>query len=122
MLKIEDVAPVKLKSQPKGVDHQGDLTAVVTGDAVMLLRDGSTVQEEKVDYEPSSVSISKDSKSLAVGDAGQGKSVHIYEINGGSCLTMKKKVMLSGPATDVAYSPDGKYLVSSDANRKGMYT
>ena len=28
-------------------------------------------------------------------------------------------MMLSGPATDVSYSPDGKYLVSSDGNRKG---
>ena len=27
--------------------------------------------------------------------------------------------MLSGPATDVSYSPDGKYLVSADGNRKG---
>ena len=32
---------------------------------------------------------------------------------------MKKKIMLSGPVTDVAYSPDGKYLVSADGNRKG---
>ena len=47
------------------------------------------------------------------------KSVHIYEINGGSCITAKKKMMLSGPATDVSYSPDGKYLVSADGNRKG---
>lgn len=28
-------------------------------------------------------------------------------------------MMLSGPATDVSYSPDGKYLVSADGNRKG---
>ena len=47
------------------------------------------------------------------------KSVHIYEINGGNSITMKKKIMLSGPVTDVAYSPDGKYLVSADGNRKG---
>ena len=47
------------------------------------------------------------------------KSVHIYEINGGNSITMKKKIMLSGPVTDVSYSPDGKYLVSADGNRKG---
>ena len=50
------------------------------------------------------------------------KSVHIYEINGGNSITMKKKIMLSGPVTDVAYSPDGKYLVSADGNRKGKHT
>ena len=49
------------------------------------------------------------------------KSVHIYEINGGNSITMKKKIMLSGPVTDVAYSPDGKYLVSADGNRKGKH-
>lgn len=49
------------------------------------------------------------------------KSVHIYEINGGDSITMKKKLALSGPATDVAYSPDGKYLVSADGNRKGRH-
>ena len=48
-----------------------------------------------------------------------GKSVHIYEINGGNSLQMKKKLMLTGPVSDLAYSPDGKYLVTADGNRKG---
>ena len=64
--------PLKLKSQPKAVAHEDDLTAVVTLDSVHLIKNGSIVQEEKVDYEPSCVSISKDQQSLAVGDAGQG--------------------------------------------------
>ena len=55
--------------------------------------------------------IEKEKDDLTEGDQGESRGD-----------TMKKKVMLSGPATDVAYSPDGKYLVSSDANRKGMYT
>ena len=65
-------APLKLKSQPKAVAHEDDLTAVVTLDSIHLIKNGSIVQEEKVDYEPSCVSISKDQQSLAVGDAGQG--------------------------------------------------
>ena len=66
------IAPLKLKSQPKGIDSHEDLTAVVTLDTVLMMKNGSTVQEEKVDYEPSSVSISKDCQNLAVGDASQG--------------------------------------------------
>ena len=65
-------APLKLKAQPKGVAHENDLTAVATLESVHLIKNGSTVQEEKVDYEPSCVSISSDLQSLAVGDAGQG--------------------------------------------------
>ena len=65
-------APLKLKSQPKGVDNQDDLTAVATLESVHVIKNGSTIQEEKVDYEPSCVSISKDKQSMAVGDAGQG--------------------------------------------------
>ena len=61
-----------MKSQPKAVAHEDDLTAVVTLDSVHLIKNGSIIQEEKVDYEPSCVSISKDQQSLAVGDAGQG--------------------------------------------------
>ena len=64
--------PLKLKAQPKGVAHENDLSAVATLESVHLIKNGSTVQEEKVDYEPSCVSISSDLQSLAVGDAGQG--------------------------------------------------
>ena len=145
------VAPLKLKAQPKSVHHEGGLTALATLESVLLVKNGATLQDEKVNYEPSSVSISKDLQTLAVGDAGQGKyqyvilcvshciyllticgniilcclylcadkSVHIYDINGGSSMTMKKKIMLTGPVTDVAFSPDGKFLVASDGNRKG---
>jgi WD40 repeat protein len=33
-------------------------------------------------------------------------------------LTLTKSVRLSGPVTDVAYSPNGKFVVTADANRK----
>ena len=74
------MAPLKLNSQPKGVYHEGDLTAIATLESVALVKNGSTVQEEKVDYEPSCVSISKDLQSMAVGDAGQGKYVTHFEL------------------------------------------
>ena len=66
------VAPVKFTAQPKGIDNHNGLTAVVTLESVLLVKNGVTVQEEKVNYEPSCVSISKDLQSVAVGDGGQG--------------------------------------------------
>lgn len=116
----------KLKAQPKAIDHHNPdgVTVVATVNSLVVLQ-GNTVREEiKVDYEPSCVSISKepiDGETLvAVGDAGQqeGRSVHIYTLQDGGALLAKAKAPLSGSVTDVAYSPDGKYLVASDSNRK----
>ena len=45
---------------------------MATLESVHLIKNGSTIQEEKVDYEPSCVSISKDQQSMAVGDSGNG--------------------------------------------------
>ena len=61
----------------------------------MLVKSGSVLQDEKVDYEPSCISISKNLESLAVGDSGQDKSIHIYEINGGQSMTMKKNTFIN---------------------------
>lgn len=43
--------------------------------------------------------------------------VHIYELKG-SVLTRDLQLTHLGPVTDVSYSPDDKYLVACDANRK----
>lgn len=43
--------------------------------------------------------------------------VYIYGLVG-TTLTQKTEVVHLGPVTDVAYSPDNKYLVACDANRK----
>lgn len=43
--------------------------------------------------------------------------VHIYELSN-SMLTQKTELEHLGPITDVSYSPDNKYLVACDANRK----
>ena len=73
-----NIAPIKLKAQPKGIDNEGGLTAIATLESISLVKDGSMLQEENVDYEPSCASISKDSNSLAVGDSGQGKNITMF--------------------------------------------
>jgi len=43
--------------------------------------------------------------------------VYIYELSD-TTLTQKTELEHLGPVTDVSYSPDNKYLVACDANRK----
>lgn len=43
--------------------------------------------------------------------------VYIYELSDAT-LTQKTELEHLGPVTDASYSPDNKYLVACDANRK----
>lgn len=106
----------KLKAQPRGIDHKGDLTVVVTRNSIVMMSVGEVVSETAVDYEPSAVSILNDEE-IAVGESSDGHSVRIYGIAGGT-PEERKKLALTGAITDLAYSPDGSYLVTSDSNRK----
>ncbi len=80
------------------------------------MRNGQVIHEESVGFEPSSVSILNDEE-IAVGEGSPGNSVRIYGLadNG---ITERKSLNLTGACTDLAYSPNGSYLVTSDGNRK----
>lgn len=77
---------------------------------------GEVVHESNVAYEPSAVSILNDEE-MAVGESGSGNALRIYGI-AGNALEERKKISLTGTVTDLAYSPDGSFLVSADSNRK----
>lgn len=106
----------KLKSQPRGLDCKGDLTVITSVNGIMMVNNGEVVAETSVDYEASAVSI-LNNEEIAVGEGSSGHSVRIYGISGNT-LEENKKITLTGPVTDLAYSPDGSYLVSADGNRK----
>lgn len=110
---------LKLGSQPKGMDIYKEQSLIVTAtiNNVHVIQDNRILSTLKVSYEPSSVSISSVSGQVAVGGAIDYK-VHIYELQGGNQLNEVKVLEQLGPITDVCYSPDGKWLVSSDGNRK----
>ena len=74
--------------------------------------------EENLDFESSCVALSPDSSSLAVGDSA-GMAVHIYSVaDGGASVSAVTKLALRGAPSDCAYSPDGKYFVTADSDRK----
>jgi len=106
-----------LSAQPRSMEHKGDLTIVATMKSLVLMRGGLVVHEEKVEYEPSSCSYSTVHNHVCVGEAG-GNMLRVYNVNG-AALDLIKEVQLSGPVTDVKYSPDQSHVVTSDGNRKG---
>ena len=80
------------------------------------MSNGAVLHEANVDFEPSAVSILNEEE-IAVGESSAGNSVRIYGIVENT-LEERKKIVLSGAVTDLAFSPDGSYLVTADGNRK----
>ena len=70
---------VKLNSQPKSVAHFGSVTAVVTVEGVVLLRDGSVTLQQKLDFEPGCVALKSETE-MAIGEASAGFNLNVYEV------------------------------------------
>lgn len=108
---------LKLGSQPRGMDvlREQNLVVTVTVNDVTVIQDGRIQSSLKVSYEPSCVSVSN-SGDAAVGGTSD-NMVHVYKLNGTN-LSLHTELQHLGPVTDCSYSPDNKYLVACDTNRK----
>lgn len=108
---------LKLGSQPRGMDVLKEQNIIVVGtvNEVQVIKDNRKLSTLKVNYEPSSVSVSPQGH-VAVGGAMDNK-VHIYELQNNNLIS-KTELDHLGAITDVSYSPDDKYLVACDSNRK----
>lgn len=108
---------VKLPSQPRGMDVKGDIIVAGSVKEVNVLQNNRKVSSFNVNYEPSCVSMSGgDETYVAIGGSIDNK-VHVYKLSG-ITLCGDKVCEHLGPVTDCSFSPDGKYLVACDANRK----
>lgn len=108
---------LKLGSQPRGMDILKEQELVVSASVqeIIVSKNGRKENSLKINYEPSSVSVSK-SGDVAVGSTSD-NLVHIYKLNG-TALQPITELQHLGPVTDCTYSPDDKYLVACDGNRK----
>lgn len=108
---------LKLGSQPRGMDICKELDTIVTGTVndICVIKNGRIENSMKVDFEPSCVSTNA-SGDVAVGGTSD-NLVHIYQLNG-NALSPKTELQHLGSVTDCSYSPDNKYLVACDTNRK----
>ncbi|XP_043463135.1 actin-interacting protein 1 isoform X1 [Leptopilina heterotoma] len=109
-------AALKLDSQPRGLDIRGNIVVVASVKQLTVIQDKKKVATCSVNYEPSCISINQENGEVAVGSASDNK-VYIYTLED-SKLSPKQELEHLGAVTDVAYSPDNKYLVACDANRK----
>ena len=107
---------VSLAAQPRAITSKGDVTYVVTMKSIVSLKQGAVVDEMNVEYEPSCCAFSPAHNHLVVGEAG-GNTVRVYSTQAGQ-LDLVKELTLTGAAQDMNFSPDGKYLVTADSNRK----
>merc|ERR1719318_863714 len=107
---------VSLSAQPKAIDSKNDLTFVCTMKSIVIIKSGSVLEEVNVEYEPSCCAFSATHNHLVVGEAG-GNMLRVYSTVGGS-TDLVQEITLTGSAMDLSFSPDQKYLVSADSNRK----
>ncbi|CAG4985593.1 unnamed protein product [Colias eurytheme] len=108
---------VPLGAPPRAMDQllDDDITIVATVKELIILSGGVKRGSLPIKYEPSCVTINHQNKDVAVG--GDDSKVHIYTLSGFE-LTPKTELVHLGAISDARYSPDCKYLVACDANRK----
>lgn len=108
---------VKFDSQPRGMACiSGDTVLVAGFNEISVVRGGMKVSSYPIDFEGQCISAHPQESDIAVG-GGKDNKVHIFLLN--NCnFSPKTTLEHRGAITDVAYSPDGKYLAASDSNRK----
>lgn len=108
-------AAVPLGSQPRALDHaaEDDITIVATVKELVVFVGGNKQSNLPLAYEPTCVAIDKSSGLVAVG--GGDSRVHVYSRGAGAAGA---ELAHLGPVTDARFSPDSRYLVAGDANRK----
>ncbi|GLH10745.1 Protein will die slowly [Gryllus bimaculatus] len=99
---------IKLGSQPRGMDIKDDTIVTASVKEITVVQSGRKVSTLPVNYEPSCVSVNAETLDVAI---------HVYSL-AGTTLSPKTELEHLGPVTDCSYSPDNKYLVACDANRK----
>lgn len=108
---------LKLNCQPRGLAIFREQNVIVLG----CQRDITVVKDKKklfslpIKYESSHVATNQEKLDVAVG--GDDNKVHVYTLAGDQ-LNVKVELDHLGAITDVAYSPDNKYLAACDSNRK----
>lgn len=109
---------LKLKAQPKDCKDINGSVAVVTQNALLIVKKDQIVHEVALKFETACVGTSPKNDTIAVGEGGSGMGVHIFKMTGSDAPEEIKEVKLSGTPTSISFSPDENHMVTTDSNRK----
>jgi len=92
------------------------LIVAATNSTVVVIRDGKAVNKQAVKYQPTSIALSADETTVAVG--GKDNNIYLYSLSGDKLTETSVLKAHRGPLSNVAFSPDGRHLASADHNRE----
>jgi WD40 repeat protein len=99
------------------VGHKStDLVVVAALQSVSVVRGGKVVHKVDVSYNATAIALSPNETEVAVG--GKDNKIYLYQLSGDKLTQIKIFEKHRGAITSVEYSPDGKYLGVTDANRE----
>jgi len=106
-----DLQPLSL-----AVDTKGSFAIICGLTVVLVVKGGKIVSRTELKFQTSSVAISKDGSQVAIGS--KDHKIYIHSVNGDNLTLSNTLTEHRGEITSIQYSPNGKYLVSSDSNRE----
>lgn len=108
---------LKLTCQPRGLDILREQNVIILAcqKDITVVKDKKKAFAVPINYEASCVATNPDNLDVAIG--GDDSKVHIYTLTDNQ-LNVKTELVHLGAITHCAYSPDNKYLVACDSNRK----
>ncbi|KAH7732053.1 Actin-interacting protein 1 [Aphelenchoides avenae] len=107
----------KLPGQPRGVSAtpDGEKVVVATHKSVLVFNKRKQTASMDTRFEATCVALHPSKGIVAVG--AQDNKVRVYDVSD-SALSEKKVLQHNGAITALSWSPDGRYLVATDAGRK----
>jgi WD40 repeat protein len=100
-------------SLPKDMATKGDISAIVIGEEVILMKNGAKDKSLKTKFQSTSVDISPDGKTVAVGS--DAAKVYLYNVSDFQEIGVLESNR--GMVTCLAYSPSGNLLAAGDSQR-----
>lgn len=111
-----DSLPLDLQPLCLAVEKNGEFAVVCGLTTALVIRNGKIVSRNDLKFQASSVAVSQDGKQVAIGS--KDHKIYIHSLNGDNLVLENTLSDHRGEITSITYSPNGKYLASSDSNRE----